>query len=261
MTSVFFQVAFLVFIYMSVWFSVSVALKRNDVADFAWGLGFIIIGLYLFLQSPQNPTLTMVLILTTIWGTRLAFHIYLRLVNNTEDPRYLAWRQEWGKYFYLRSYFQVFLLQGFLMYLISLSIISATYSTQTSPSTTLVLGIAVWLIGFYFEHYGDKQLKDFLSNPANRGRIMTEGLWKYTRHPNYFGEVTMWWGIFTIVFNSNTWFSVLSPLTITTLILFVSGVPMLEKRYQGRPDFEEYKKRTSAFFPWFPKVYTENSNL
>ncbi len=115
-------------------------------------------------------------------------------------------------------------------------------------------GLIIWLIGFYFEVMGDKQLKNFIGDKQNKGQIMTEGLWKYTRHPNYFGEVTMWWGIFTLAFNDKLGLiSLISPLTITYLILFVSGVPLLEKKYQGRPDFDEYKKKTSIFLPLPPR--------
>lgn len=238
---------------MTVWFSVSVALKRNDVADLAWGLGFVTISLFLVLSNPDNPVLKMVAVLIFFWGSRLALHIFSRIINSKEDPRYLAWRNEWGNNFYLRSFLQVFMLQGFFMYLISLTIITSSYSTITSLTPQIISGVAIWYLGFVFEYVGDQQLKDFLNMPQNRGRLMTEGLWRYTRHPNYFGEVTQWWGIFILTFSFTSWYSVLSPLTITLLILFVSGVPLLEKRYAGRPDWEEYKNKTSIFIPWFPK--------
>ncbi len=253
MGSVFLQVAVLIFIYMTVWFSVAIALKRNDVADLAWGLGFIAISLFLVLSNPDNPVLKMISVLIFFWGSRLSLHIFGRLINSEEDPRYLAWRNEWGSSFYLRSFFQVFMLQGFFMYLISLSAIASTSSTSTTISPQIIIGLLVWYTGFVFEYVGDQQLRDFLNMPQNRGRLMTEGLWNYTRHPNYFGEVTQWWGIFILTFSASTWFSILSPLTITLLILFVSGVPLLEKRYAGRPDWQEYKSRTSVFIPWWPK--------
>jgi steroid 5-alpha reductase family enzyme len=114
------------------------------------------------------------------------------------------------------------------------------------------IGIIVWLIGFYFEATADKQLKEFIKNPKNKGKIMQSGLWAYSRHPNYFGEVTMWWGIWLLNLNPN-WWTILGPLTITFLILKVSGVPLLEKKYQGNSEFEDYKKRVSVFIPWKPK--------
>ncbi len=253
MGSVFLHVAVLIFVYMTVWFSISVALKRNDVADLAWGLGFIAISLFLALNNPENPVLKLVAVLIFLWGSRLAFHIFGRLIKGQEDPRYLAWRNEWGGNFYLRSFLQVFMLQGFFMFLISLSVISSTYSVVSSLDYQIVAGIMVWYFGFVFESTADQQLKDFVNRPQNRGQLMTDGLWKYSRHPNYFGEVTQWWGIFIITFSLDTWYSILSPLTITLLILFVSGVPLLEKRYEGRQGWLEYKKGTSIFIPWFPK--------
>ena len=109
-----------------------------------------------------------------------------------------------------------------------------------------MFGLIVWIFGFYFESTADKQLSNHIKNPANKGKLMTTGLWKYSRHPNYFGEVTQWWGIFLL---SSSLFTIISPLTITLLILFVSGIPLLEKKYEGRPDWEEYKKKTSIFIP------------
>ena len=120
----------------------------------------------------------------------------------------------------------------------------------------VIIGFIVWLIGFYFESVGDKQLANFIHNPENKGKLMTEGLWKYSRHPNYFGEVTQWWGIWIIALSvPYGWVAIIGPITITILILFVSGVPLLEKKYKGRSDFEAYKKRTSIFIPLPPKSF------
>lgn len=141
-----------------------------------------------------------------------------------------------------------------MLFIISLPITVSNYSSNQSIKTIGFMGIIIWVIGFYFESVGDRQLKEFKSKPENKGKIMTSGLWSYTRHPNYFGEATMWWGIFTITITSVTqlWI-IISPVLITTLFLFVSGVPLLEKKYKNRPDFIEYANRTNKFFPWFPK--------
>jgi steroid 5-alpha reductase family enzyme len=149
-------------------------------------------------------------------------------------------------------------LQGFFLYLIAQPVIFI----HNEPSSVLGLidfiGLCVWGIGFYFESTGDAQLKEFITNPANKGKLMDRGLWKYSRHPNYFGEVTQWWGLFIVALSiTGSLFTVIGPLTITTLILFVSGVPLLEKKYAGRPDWEEYKKRTSIFIPLPPKQYAD----
>jgi len=237
------------FCYMTFWFILSVVKKRNDIADIAWGLGFILIAWLSFGLSDFSFKALLVNSLVTIWGLRLAWHIFNRNKHKPEDSRYQEWRKTWN-YFYLRSYLQVFLLQGIFLYLISLPIIYINHSVSNEFGVLEVVGLFVWGIGFYFESTGDKQLKEFISNPTNKGKIMNKGLWKYSRHPNYFGEVTQWWGIFIIALSiQNSYFTIIGPLTITILILFVSGIPLLEKKYSGRPDWEEYKKKTSVFIP------------
>lgn len=247
--------ALTLFGYMSAWFVVSLVKKRNDIADVAWGLGFVLMTWTSFGMSDSFGLRGLIVgILVSIWGFRLAWHIHRRNRGKQEDYRYLAWRKQWGKWFYLRSYFQVYLLQGMLLFLISLPILAINRSNLVSFGWLDVIGIAIWIFGFYFETVGDEQLAQFIGNPKNKGKIMKSGLWKYTRHPNYFGEVTLWWGIFIISLGSAPFINTMvGPLTITILILFVSGIPMLEKKYTGNPEFEDYKKRTSVFFPLPPK--------
>ena len=230
----------IIFLFMTLAFILAIIFKRNDIADVAWGLGFIVVAIFNTLYYPQTNTY-IITILTAIWGLRLASHIFQRLRSRPEDFRYQQWRTDWGKYFYIRSYLQVFLLQGFFMLLISLPVILAGY-------TFTYLGIFVWLIGFFFESVGDKQLAEFIKNTNNKGKVMNQGLWAYTRHPNYFGEVAMWWGIWLISGNP---LAVIGPLTISFLIIFVSGIPLLEKKYQNDPAYQNYKSHTSVFFPWF----------
>ncbi len=245
--------ASILFVYMFFWFIISIIKKRNDVADIAWGLGFPILAWISFVISGFSLLSILVNILVTIWGVRLAWHIYKRHKGKPEDSRYLAWRKEW-KNFYFRSFLQVFMLQGLMLFLISIPVIFINNSKLSSFSILSILGIAVWLVGFYFEVTGDAQLSNFISKPENKGKVMQEGLWKYSRHPNYFGEVTMWWGIFIISLAiPSGLFTIIGPITITILILFVSGVPLLEKKYAGRQDFEKYKKQTSVFLPLPPK--------
>ena len=248
-------VIFALFLYMTFWFLVAVVIKRNDLADIAWGLGFIFVSwLSMFLFENSGLRMIIVVILVTIWGIRLASHILLRNKGKKEDYRYAKWRKEWGKFWVVRTYLQVFLLQGFLLLLISTPIILIAHSSSQKICFLVCLGIIIWLFGFYFEAVGDWQLAQFIKNANNKGKIMKAGLWKYTRHPNYFGEVTLWWGIFLIALGlPYGWMSIIGPLTITFLILKVSGIPMLEKKYENNLEFQEYKKRTNAFFPWFPK--------
>lgn len=243
------------FVYMSLWFLVSLLKQRNDIADIGWGLGFVILAWTSFFASGTHPVRGILAgILVTVWGLRLAWHIFKRNRGKPEDYRYLAWRKEWGKLFYIRSYLQVYLLQGFFMFLIVLPVLVINRSVGEAIRLTDVIGFLVWLTGFVFESVGDAQLVRHIRNPANKGRLMTEGLWKYTRHPNYFGEAVQWWGIFVIAISvPGGIISVFGPLTITWLLLFVSGVPLLEKKYAGRPDFEAYKKKTSIFIPLPPK--------
>jgi steroid 5-alpha reductase family enzyme len=239
--------------YMTFWFIVSAIKKRNDIADIAWGLGFVLMTWLAFFISGFSFKALLANSLVTVWGLRLTWHIYNRNRNKPEDSRYLEWRKTW-KNFYLRSFLQVFVLQGIFLFLISLPVIFINHSVANSLGILDIIGPVVWIFGFYFECTGDRQLKEFISKPANKGRLMNKGLWQYSRHPNYFGEVTQWWGIFIITLSiSGSLFTIIGPLTITVLILFVSGVPLLEKKYAGRTDFEEYKKRTSVFIPLPPR--------
>jgi steroid 5-alpha reductase family enzyme len=246
----------LLFLYMNLWFVLSVIKKRNDVADVAWGLGFVLLAwTSLSLSYPSDSRDVLVNILVSIWGLRLAWHIHGRNTGKAEDYRYLAWRKAWGNWFYVRSYFQVYLLQGFFLFLIALPVLIIHQGQPTDLGWIDFLGIAIWALGFFFEVIGDAQLARFMKNPANKGKLMQQGLWAYTRHPNYFGEVALWWGIWLLsVSVAGSWFAIIGPATITYLILQVSGIPMLEKKMAEHPDFAAYKSRVSAFFPWPPQM-------
>jgi steroid 5-alpha reductase family enzyme len=189
-----------------------------------------------------------------LWGLRLSIHIYARNKGKQEDFRYKQWRAEWGKTFYWRSFLQVFLLQGIiLLIIISPIIFSSTVPVQNFSVATIV-GIVLWGVGFFFQVVGDYQLKEFSKQRKSRDEIIQTGLWKYSRHPNYFGEILMWWSIYFIVLPvDNSWWFIISPITITYLLLYVSGVPLLEAKYKGNKAFESYQQRTNAVFPWFPR--------
>ncbi len=243
--------ALLLFLYMSLWFIIALTKKRNDVADVAWGLGFVIMTWASFYLANSNGSRQLIVcFLVSIWGLRLAWHIHQRNKGKPEDYRYQKWRTDWGKWFYLRSYFQVYILQGVLLSIIVLPVLMINKNTEGPLGILDFIGAAVWLFGFYFETVGDAQLTQFLKNPQNKGKLMQSGLWAYTRHPNYFGEVTQWWGIWLIALSiPNGIFGIISPLTITFLILKVSGIPMLEKKMAEHLEFEEYKRKTSMFIP------------
>jgi steroid 5-alpha reductase family enzyme len=237
--------------YMAVWFCLGQALRRNDVADIAWGIGFIVtaVSAMVFTENvtPRGLLITCIVVL---WGVRLSSHVFLRNLGKQEDPRYRKWREDWGKHAVIRAFFQVFLLQGVLIIIISLPV-TIVITAERSPLSLLdILGVCIWFVGFAFETVGDYQLMRYKRNPANQGKIMTQGLWRYTRHPNYFGEVALWWGVYLIAVSVPLgWATILGPITITCLILKVSGIPLLEERYKDNPEFQMYKRRTSAFFP------------
>lgn len=243
------------FIYMNFWFFVSLIKKRNDFADVAWGIGFVFLTwISYFISANSGNRGLLVSVLVSIWGIRLAWYVYKRNRGKKEDYRYLAWREAWGKWFVLRSYFQVYILQGFLLFVIVMPVLFINKNIGNSLNYLDLLGLSIWIFGFVFEVVGDAQLASFIKKPENKGKTMQSGLWKCTRHPNYFGEVVQWWGIWIISLSiSFGWMMIISPVTITFLILKVSGIPMLEKKMAENSDFINYKKRTSMFIPWFRK--------
>jgi len=247
--------AFTLWAYMTGWFVLALLKKDNSLADVAWGLGFILLaGLTLGLGHEYAPRRILVSALVLVWGVRLAGHVFGRNRKRGEDWRYAGWRAKWGRWFGLRSYLQVFILQGVFLFVVGLPIILVNSAPQRPLGGLDVAGTLIWVAGFVFETAGDRELARFKKNAANKGRIMTAGLWRYTRHPNYFGEAVMWWGIFVIALSTeNGWLGAPSPLLITVLLRYVSGVPMLEKKYRGNATFEAYARRTNALIPWFPK--------
>ena len=243
----------ILFVYMNFLFLISLIKKRNDIADVGWGIGFVLLAWASFNMGDKNSSLgLLVSLLVSVWGLRLAGHIYSRNKGKAEDYRYLEWRKAWGKWFYIRSYAQIYMLQGFLLFLISLPVLVINNSSHIIFKDFIYIGTLLWIIGFYFEVVGDWQLSNFIKDINNKGKLMMSGLWQYTRHPNYFGEVTQWWAIWLMSLSVyNGLISIIGPMTITFLILKVSGVPMLEKKMQANAEFAKYKKQTSMFIPWF----------
>lgn len=249
-----------VLLYMTFWFLVSLLLRRNDVADIAWGLGFVTVAVTAFLYNSQRSSLSWIsVIFTSIWGIRLAFHIYSRNKGRPEDFRYAQWRRDWGKWFVLRSFLQVYVLQGLLLLAVVMPVaLTAGLQNKLQVSAWALAGVLIWFVGFIFESIGDWQLRTFIKAKHPKGTIMDKGLWRYTRHPNYFGEVTQWWGLWVILASTSLSFvtiviGLIGPVTITTLILFVSGIPLLEKKYADNAKYQAYAAKTSKFFPRDPK--------
>ncbi len=247
--------AVVIFIYFFLLFLLGTAKRNNSIVDIGWGIGFVIVAwVLLTLRLPTNLTQITITGLITLWGVRLFTHIYRRNRGKPEDFRYAAFRKDWGRWVIPRAFLQVYMLQGVLMYLIALPVILHTPGQFGVHPVWYSIGIAVFATGFLFESVGDAQLAAFIHNSENKGKIMTQGLWRYTRHPNYFGEATMWWGLAFIAISGGipVWVFI-SPVTITLLLLFVSGVPLLEKNMKSRPGYAEYTRQTSIFFPWFPR--------
>jgi steroid 5-alpha reductase family enzyme len=249
--SVVFETGLVICLYMTLVFILALIKKDNSIVDVAWGLGFIIIAVYSIIQSGEVDLRKMILsLLVLLWGLRLSWHIFIRNAGKGEDFRYKAWRNSW-KYFTIRSFFQIFMLQGLFMLLISTPIWFICSADGGSLGPWDSLGLLVFGFGFMFEVTADYQLTEFKKNPENKGKIITTGLWSVSRHPNYFGEALVWWGIsFYALSLPQGWYALISPVVITLLLRFVSGVPMLEKKYEGRPDWEEYKLKTAPFIPY-----------
>ncbi len=234
-------------------FIVSIALEDNSIADVFWGLWFVIISWLLFLWEWNNSFWhLLVFLLVSLWGTRL-FSLFVKRKESKkwEDPRYAQWRKKW-KYFYTRSFFQVYMLQMLLMLVISLPLFLIFQAEILNPIVA-----SVWLIiatfGLTYEAIADKQIVEFLKMKKKwENRVYTQGLWKYSRHPNYFGE-SMFWLWISIVSLPISLFWILWYFTITFLLLFVSWVPMKEKRQETKDNWKDYKERTNMFIPWFPK--------
>ncbi|MFZ4521848.1 MAG: DUF1295 domain-containing protein [Bacteroidales bacterium] len=245
------EVGLVICLYMTIVFILALMRKDNSIVDVAWGLGFVIVAVYSIIQSGEVDLRKMIVsLLVLLWGLRLSFHIMVRNSGKGEDFRYKAWRDTW-KFFVLRSFFQIFMLQGLFMLIISAPIWFINFSDGGPLGPMDSLGLIVFGTGFLFEAVADYQLVEFKKDPANRGKIITSGLWATSRHPNYFGEALVWWGIsFYALSFTHGWYTLISPVIITLLLRFVSGVPMLEKKYEGHPDWEEYKSKTATFVPF-----------
>ncbi len=237
-------------------FAVATLRLNHGYVDIAWGLSFVAAAVVSYaLGAPKGPIPLVATFLVAAWGLRLAYHVGRRNVGKPEDFRYAHMRKSWDpKTFHLRMAGQVYLLQLVLAFLIVWPTVRTNLADAPSWNAGATAAVAAWAAGFLFETAGDAQLARFRADPANRGRLMTRGLWALTRHPNYFGEALQWWALFGLALAAGreAWL-VESPLVITLFLLFVSGVPLLERKYAGRPDWEAYRRRTSIFVPWFPR--------
>jgi steroid 5-alpha reductase family enzyme len=242
---------------MSVLWISSIIIKNASIVDIFWGFGFVVASAFYFLKTgDSNIRKVIIVTIVTIWGLRLSAYLAWRNIGKGEDYRYRNFRKNYGenRYWWI-SFFQVFLLQGTLMWLISAPLLGAQYYNYNNQLNFLdYAGILVWLIGFMFEAGGDYQLVRFRSDPSNKGKVLDNGFWRYTRHPNYFGDSAVWWGYGLFCLAAGSYFPVAGSLLMTALIIKVSGVSLLEKSLkEQKPLYREYIERTNAFFPWFPK--------
>jgi steroid 5-alpha reductase family enzyme len=238
----------------AVW-AVSVVRRDASIADVCWGPGFAIVAwLYLGLFGAFEARGLLVASLTSIWGARLGWHIANR--HRGEDPRYAAMRLAHGHAFWWRSLLIVFWLQALILWCVAAPLLAVARINQPALfSATDIVGLLVFLTGFAFEAIGDHQLRRFRNDPSRRGLVLDTGLWRYTRHPNYFGDALLWWGLYLVATStSGGWVTVASPALMTLLLLRVSGVSLLESSLKAsKPGYAEYVARTSAFVPWPPR--------
>jgi len=232
-------------------FTVGTLKHNHGLVDIAWGMGFVVSGLTALFVSGVTSVKLLGFAMMVIWGMRLSLYLFFRNWNKPEDKRYTDMRKRWVKHPYLYSFLNVYVLQGILMFLINQPFFQLAFLKEPVMTGFSVAAVILWMIGFTFEVLGDKQLADFRKDPANKGKLMTTGLWSITRHPNYFGEALMWWSmaLYTVSVGATPWV-LLSALLIALLLRYVSGVPLLEKKYKDREDFKAYAAKTSVFIPW-----------
>lgn len=249
--------AFIILVCMIILWSISVIIKNVSIVDVFWGLGFVIVnGIYFYLSENFQLRSIIVLLLVSIWGLRLSIYLGLRNIGKSEDFRYQEFRRKYGVHrYWWFSFFQVFLLQGALIMIISLPLLGIHYFSENKDLSILdYMGITLWLIGFIFESLGDYQLAKFKKDPRNNNKVLNTGLWKYTRHPNYFGDTVVWWAYAIFCISAGAYWPILGSVIMTFLIIKVSGVALLEEDISDRrPEYKMYIDKTSSFFPWFPK--------
>jgi len=257
MLTLFLQASVLILLAVFLLWIVSVILINASIVDIFWGFAFVLVNGFYFLSIDEwQPRNLLVFVLVTLWGLRLTFYLAWRNWGKGEDFRYREFRQKYGaKRYWWISFFQTFLLQGVLVMLISLPLLAVQFKTQNSELNFFdFAGLASWLIGFVFETGGDFQLARFKSNPGNKGKVLNTGFWRYTRHPNYFGDAAVWWGFALFSVAAGGYWQIIGSVIMTFLLLKVSGVALLEKTLtETKPEYHEYIRKTNALLPWIPK--------
>lgn len=245
--------------FMALCLGLAIRSQKLTVVDTAWGLGFVLVAAVTAVVSAGgdgDPVLRWILLaMTAVWGVRLAAYLHRRNHGKAEDPRYAALAEQDGRSFARVAIARVFLPQGIAMWLVATPIMVGAQNEE-AVWWLVGLGLAVFTLGTVFEGVGDAQLAAFKSDPANQGKLMDQGLWRYTRHPNYFGDACVWTGIWIVA--AGSWAglaTVISPIAMTIFLTKVTGAALNEKGMkQSKPGYDEYVRRTSGFVPWFPKA-------
>ena len=240
---------------LCVW-AISLVMRDASIVDIAWGSGFVLVAWVSYWLSDGNSTRSLLLlILTTIWGARLAFYLAKRNLGHGEDFRYQSMRRKHGDRFPIVSLYTVFAVQGLLMWIVSLPVQLGQVRLDPGFGLLGMLGVLVWCVGMFFETVGDAQLARFKRNPENKGQVMDMGLWRYTRHPNYFGDSCVWWGLgFIAAETSLGKIALIGPVLMTVLLVRVSGAALLDKiMLKRKPQYADYVATTSGFIPRRPK--------
>jgi steroid 5-alpha reductase family enzyme len=236
---------------------ISLRLRDASIVDLFWGPAFAVAaGVYFIGADGWLPRRVLVLGLVTLWGARLALHLALRNLGQGEDARYRRWREQHGARWWWRSLLQVFLLQAVIAWVVSWPLAAAQAGDGPTGWTAWDLaGTLVVLTGLAIETIADAQLRRFKADPESRGRVLDTGLWRYSRHPNYFGDAVVWWGLYLLAVGvPGGWVTMVSPIVMTWLLRRVSGVPLLEAGMrETRPGYAAYVARTSSFIPWPPR--------
>jgi steroid 5-alpha reductase family enzyme len=231
-------------------------IKRDvSIVDSLWSLFFLVAAIvYAFSAQASDPRITVILALVTLWALRLSIYLTWRNWREPEDRRYQAIRERNEPGFAWKSLYLVFGLQGLLACIIVIPVFAGLGNPAPLGAADFA-GIALWVVGFAFESIADWQLARFKADPAQRRKVLDTGLWRYSRHPNYFGEAVLWWGFFLIAVGAGGWWTVFAPILMTFLLLKVSGVSLLEADiHERRPAYRMYVARTNAFFPWRPRA-------
>ncbi|MCA1756001.1 MAG: DUF1295 domain-containing protein [Bacteroidales bacterium] len=257
MVTLFLQASLIVLVLVTLLWVWSIIIKNVSIIDLFWGFAFVVVNIFYVLSSGELYTRKiLLLVLVSIWGLRLSIYLAIRNIGKGEDFRYQEFRRKYGpqRYWWF-SFFQTFLLQGALIMLVSLPLLGVSTGTRSNDLNILdYIGILVWLIGFTFEAGGDYQLSRFKRDAGNRGKVLSTGFWRYTRHPNYFGDSAVWWAYALFSISAGGYWHIIGSIIMTVLIIKVSGVFLLETSLKTtKPQYRDYIRKTSSFFPWFPE--------